>query len=61
VADAYQAVASRRPYREALGEDRAREMIIAGSGTAFDPDVVIAFLQVLATGFEFSAAAPGVG
>ena len=54
VADTFQAVASRRPYRAALGTDRAREVVESGSGTAYDPEVVVAFLAVLAGGFTFS-------
>ena len=57
VADTYQAVASRRPYRAALGTDRAREIVEAGSGTMYDPDVVMAFLRVLSGGFAFSPTA----
>ena len=59
VADCYQAVASRRPYREALGEDVAYRTILEGSGTQFDPDVVDAFVTVLADGFTFSGPGPG--
>ena len=59
VADAYQAIASRRPYREALGEERAYEIIVAGSGTQFDPDVVDAFIRVIADGFTFSTTGAG--
>ena len=54
VADTYQAVASRRPYRAALGTDRAREVVESGAGTAYDPEVVVAFLAVLAGGFTFT-------
>jgi PAS domain S-box-containing protein len=54
VADTYQAVASRRPYRAALGDERAREVVESGSGTAYDPEVVVAFLSVLAAGFTFT-------
>jgi HD-GYP domain-containing protein (c-di-GMP phosphodiesterase class II) len=55
VADTYQAVASRRPYRAALGTERAREVVESGSGTAYDPGVVAAFLAILADGFTFSS------
>ena len=54
VADTFQAVASRRPYRAALGDDRAREVVESGSGTAYDPEVVVAFLAVLDGGFTFT-------
>jgi HD-GYP domain-containing protein (c-di-GMP phosphodiesterase class II) len=59
VADCYQAIASRRPYRDALGEDVAYRTIVDGSGTRFDPDVVDAFVRVIADGFTFSSAQPG--
>jgi len=61
VADCYQAMASRRPYRDALGEDFAYRTIVEGSGTQFDPEVVAAFVEVIAGGFTFSAAQPGQG
>lgn len=59
VADCYQAMASRRPDREALGEDLAYRTILEGSGTRFDPEVVTAFVAVLADGFTFSGPGPG--
>ena len=57
VADAYQAIASRRPYRAALGEDTAYRTVVEGAGSHFDPEVVDAFARVMAGGFEFSGAA----
>jgi PAS domain S-box-containing protein len=53
VADVFEAVSSRRPYREALGEDTARAIVAAGSGTLFDALVVGAFLRVLDGGFAY--------
>lgn len=44
VADVYDAITSNRPYRTACSPDDARDVIAAGRGTAFDPDVVDAFL-----------------
>lgn len=43
VADVYDALTSRRSYKEAWKEDRAYEEIVKGSGTQFDPEVVKAF------------------
>ena len=43
VADVFDALIHDRPYRKAWGEDAAIELILAGSGTHFDPDVVSAF------------------
>jgi diguanylate cyclase (GGDEF)-like protein/putative nucleotidyltransferase with HDIG domain len=48
VADAYEAMTADRAYRAALGHDAAQEELRAGAGTQFDPDVVEAFLAVLA-------------
>jgi len=40
VADTVEAITSHRPYRPALGIDKALEVIRDGRGTLFDPDVV---------------------
>ena len=50
VADVYDALTSDRPYRKAMTPFDARELIIRGSGTEFDPDVVDAFLTVFRRG-----------
>lgn len=47
VIDAYDAMTSSRPYREALPGAVAREELRRGAGTQFDPQVIDAFLQVL--------------
>ena len=44
LADVYDALTSRRCYKEAFGHERSREIIIAEEGRHFDPDVVQAFL-----------------
>jgi HD-GYP domain-containing protein (c-di-GMP phosphodiesterase class II) len=46
VADTVEAVASHRPYRPALGLDKAPEEIRDGSGTRYDVDLVAACLKV---------------
>jgi putative two-component system response regulator len=43
LADVFDALISKRVYKPALPPDAAREIIHAGSGTHFDPDVVAAF------------------
>jgi putative nucleotidyltransferase with HDIG domain len=43
VADAYDAMTSARPYRDAMPTAVARERLIEGAGTQFDPLVVEAF------------------
>ena len=49
VVDAYDAMTSSRPYREALSEAKACEELEHGAGSQFDPQVANAFLQVLQT------------
>jgi putative two-component system response regulator len=44
VADVYDALISRRVYKEPFSHERAVSMIEAGSGSHFDPTVVSAFL-----------------
>jgi putative two-component system response regulator len=45
LADVYDALTSRRIYREALSHAQAKALIIAERGTQFDPDVVDGFLR----------------
>ena len=47
VVDAYDAMTSRRPYRNAMSRDAALAEIGCGSGTQFDPRVVETFLVVV--------------
>ena len=47
VVDAYDAMTSRRPYREAMSQDDALEEIMRHSGSQFDPDTVEAFLRMV--------------
>ncbi len=44
LADVYDALTSRRPYKDAWSHDDVREYLAAQSGTHFDPAVVDAFL-----------------
>jgi putative two-component system response regulator len=44
VADVFDAISSDRPYRAALSVEEARSIITSHRGTAFEPDVVEAFL-----------------
>lgn len=50
VADVYDALTSDRPYRKAMPPQEAREIIVKGSGTDFDPEVVVAFQHALSGG-----------
>lgn len=47
LADVYQALISDRPYHKAYSEDEAIGIIKNGSGTQFDPHIVITFLRIL--------------
>ena len=49
VADVYDVLTSQRPYKEPLSEEVARERIMLGSATSFDPTIVEAFLHLLDT------------
>lgn len=46
VASTLNAVLSERPYRRAVGFGIAREVVVAGAGTSFDPAIVSAFQNV---------------
>lgn len=48
VVDVWDALRSDRPYRAGWPDDKVREHIKAGAGTAFDPRAVQLFLQLLA-------------
>jgi putative two-component system response regulator len=45
LADVYDALSSKRPYKEPFSHEKSREIILAGNGSHFDPDVVQAFLK----------------
>ncbi len=45
VVDVYDALVEERAYKPAMEPDRARDIIAAGRGTHFDPDIVDAFLS----------------
>lgn len=48
VADVYDAVTSERPYSRALEPREGWRLVVEGSGTAFDPEVVDVFRRVVA-------------
>ena len=50
VADVYDALTSDRPYRKAMSPFDAKEILVKGSGTDFDPQVIEAFLEALKRG-----------
>jgi putative two-component system response regulator len=45
VSDVYDALSSKRPYKEAFSHEKSREIIFEGRGTQFDPEIVDAFLN----------------
>ena len=45
VADVYDALTSKRPYKRAMSHLESRAIIVSGSGSQFDPEVVAAFLR----------------
>ena len=46
VADVYDALVSRRPYKDPYPHDVAVREIISEKGTQFDPDVIDAFVKI---------------
>ncbi len=53
IADVYDALTSKRSYKEAFSHEKATEIILEGRGTAFEECIVDAFLDV---GAEFECA-----
>ncbi len=54
VADVYDVLTSQRPYKDPLSVDAARERLLLGSATSFDPTIVRAFLHMLDTNPNFT-------
>jgi putative nucleotidyltransferase with HDIG domain len=50
VADVYDSLTSDRPYRKAMSPFEAKDIIVKGSGTDFDPQVVGAFTDAFRRG-----------
>lgn len=46
VADVYDALISKRYYKDAMPHEQAMNIIAEGSGTHFDPDIVVAFVMI---------------
>jgi len=46
LADVYDALSSRRPYKEPFSESDVIRIILEGSGLHFNPDIVDAFVDV---------------
>jgi putative two-component system response regulator len=52
LSDVYDALISKRVYKEAFTHDEARNIILEGRGTHFDPDIVDAFIKIEAKFIE---------
>lgn len=50
VADVFDALISKRHYKEAMDIDAARREILKGAGTQFDPKIVAVFIKLLENG-----------
>jgi response regulator RpfG family c-di-GMP phosphodiesterase len=50
VVDVFDALVSKRPYKEAWSHEDALDAILKGSGTQFDPDVVNIFIKLYHSG-----------
>jgi putative nucleotidyltransferase with HDIG domain len=61
VADVLEAMSHRRPYRAALGIERALSFVSENAGTLFDADVVRCALEVLQSGFAFEDKSDAIG
>jgi putative two-component system response regulator len=46
IADVYDALVSRRVYKEGMPHEKALAIIVEGKGSHFDPDMVDAFLEI---------------
>lgn len=47
IADVYDVLTSQRPYKAPFSKDTARERLLEGSGTNFDPAILQAFIRLL--------------
>jgi HD-GYP domain-containing protein (c-di-GMP phosphodiesterase class II) len=45
VADVYDALTSKRPYKKAMSHEKSRDILTQGKGSQFDPDIIEAFLR----------------
>ncbi len=47
VVDVYDALTSRRPYKEIWGKERSLEFLLDHRGSFFDPDIIDSFLLIM--------------
>lgn len=45
LADVYDALSSKRPYKDPFSHEKSRAILLEGAGSHFDPDIVEAFLR----------------
>ncbi|MCK4387293.1 MAG: diguanylate cyclase [Dehalococcoidia bacterium] len=55
IADAFAAMTSARPYRDAFCDDKVVEKLRHGAGTQFDPELVEVFIGLIAAGLHRKA------
>lgn len=53
VADAYDAMSSKRSYRDRIPQQKVREEIVKGSGTQFDPNYALLMLHLIDEDLEY--------
>lgn len=46
IVDVYDALTSKRPYKEAFSHEKAMSLIVKGSGTQFDPELIEEFMNI---------------
>lgn len=61
LADVYDALSSKRPYKEPFSHERSKDIILEGKGHHFDPDIVQAFLNSEARFIEIRTRFQGMG
>jgi len=54
VADAYDAMTSKRSYRDIIPQQQVREQMVIGSGTQFDPEFAKHMITLIDQDFEYS-------
>jgi len=54
VADAYDAMTSKRSYREIIPQQHVREQMVMGTGTQFDPVIATKMIELIDKDFEYT-------
>ena len=52
IADVFDALTSHRPYKEPLGYDETIDILMKGSGSHFDPDILDVFIRISRSLFD---------